>query len=122
MNPITTEPSSHPDADACVALVSAPRGAAARALARTLVDERHAACVSVVAGVQSVYRWRNDVHEESEDLLVIKSTRGAIAGLRARVAELHDYDVPELLVLPVVDGLPAYLEWLGDAVTARGRA
>jgi periplasmic divalent cation tolerance protein len=122
MNPTTTEPSSRPEVEACVALVSAPRGDAARALARALVDERRAACVSVVSGVQSVYRWRDAVHEEAEDLLVIKSTRDALAGLRDRVAELHEYDVPEFLVLPVTYGLPAYLHWLGEAVVNRDDA
>ena len=81
-------------------------------LARTLVEERLAACVSVIPGVRSFYRWKGAVETSAECLLVIKSSRELFAPLRAALDRLHSYDVPEVLALPIVDGSPSYLDWL----------
>ncbi|MGQ9634109.1 MAG: divalent-cation tolerance protein CutA [Bryobacteraceae bacterium] len=84
----------------------------AEKLARTLVEERLAACVSIVPGVQSIYRWRGQIESSSEYLLMIKTRRDRMPSLRAAFERLHSYEVPELLALSVIDGAPAYLEWL----------
>jgi periplasmic divalent cation tolerance protein len=100
----------------CVVLVSAPAGAPARELARELVERRHAACVSVIPGGHSVYRWQGKVEEAAEDLLVIKTHRSAIERLEAVTLELHPYEVPEFIVLDIDQGLPPYLQWVADQV------
>jgi periplasmic divalent cation tolerance protein len=92
-------------------LVSAPPRAARR-LARSLVDRRVAACVNLVPGVRSVYRWKGRVEEASETLLVIKTPASRVRALLAAVEELHPYEVPEGIALPVVAGLAPYLRWL----------
>ncbi len=99
-----------------VVLVTLPNAEAARAMARILVDERLAACGSVLPGMTSIYRWEGAVHEEAEALLVLKTTEAALPRLLARVPELHTYDVPEVLALPVGEGHPPYLAWVGESV------
>lgn len=100
--------------DVRVALVTAPAEAADE-LARALVRERLAACVNVLPGVRSVYRWEGRIESASEALLVLKVRAEASDGLPARIAALHPYDVPEVLVLDVADGLPDYLRWVVDS-------
>lgn len=85
-------------------------------LARALVEERLAACVSVIAGVRSFYHWKGAVESSAECLLVIKSSRELFTQMRAALERLHSYDVPELLALPIVDGAPSYLDWLEASI------
>jgi periplasmic divalent cation tolerance protein len=84
----------------------------AKRIARALVERRLAACVNIVPGLRSVYRWRGALEEESECLLVIKSRRDLFDELRAGIESLHSYELPELIALPVVEGSEAYLNWL----------
>ena len=90
----------------------------APALARTLVEERLAACVNVLPAMRSFYRWQGAVADEREQQLVIKTTSGVLEALKARLLELHPYDTPELLVVEA-GGSDAYLRWLGESVDAR---
>jgi periplasmic divalent cation tolerance protein len=83
-------------------------------LATTLVEERLAACVNVLPPMQSIYRWDGKIEQATEHQLVIKTTLPRVAALKARLADLHPYDVPELLVLAVTDGTESYLRWLYD--------
>ena len=105
--------------DCVVALTTLPLEMDAAALGRTLVTERLAACVQAQAPVRSVYRWQGAVESAAEQLLCIKTTAHRIEGLRRRLHDLHPYDVPELVVLPIVDGHPGYLAWLVES-TAPG--
>lgn len=89
--------------------------------ARTLVEERLAACVNVLPEMQSIYAWEGSVEDEQERQIVIKTTAGRLEGLWERVKELHSYEVPEFLVLPIVDGNDAYLHWMKEC-TALGSA
>jgi len=95
-----------------VVLVTAPDLACAERLARTLVEEKLAACVNVVPGVRSFYRWEGTVQDDTELLLVAKTQAGRGSALAARVKELHPYDLPEVLELPAVGGSDAYLDWV----------
>lgn len=104
---------------AVVVHCSCPDADAAARIARTLVEERLAACVQTIPAIASTYRWQGQVRTDAEALLLIKTVRARIDALKARVAELHPYEVPELAVLEVVDGTPAYLAWL-DAATRDG--
>jgi periplasmic divalent cation tolerance protein len=93
-------------------LVTAPDEETGRRIARALVEERLAACVNVLPGVRSIYRWKGAVEEASEVMLVAK-TRAERAGLlAARVRALHPYELPEVVALPVTDGSRAYLRWV----------
>lgn len=84
----------------------------AAAFARTLVEERLAACVNVMGEMQSVYVWEGHVEDEAEQQILIKTTRERLVALWERVRELHSYEVPEFLVVPIVDGSEAYLHWI----------
>lgn len=108
-------------AEARVVLVTTPDAGTARELARTLVDERLIACGNIVPAVTSVYRWQGMVQEEAEALLILKTSRARLDALRARVVELHPYDVPEVLALGIDGGHQAYLDWLGDCLVPGGR-
>ena len=81
-------------------------------LAQTLVMERLAACVNVLGPMTSIYRWQGAVERESERQLVVKTTRDRVGAVRERIAQLHSYELPELIVLDVVDGSLGYLDWV----------
>ena len=89
-----------------------PDPASARRIAETLVDEHLAACVNQLPGIRSVYRWQGAVHTDSEELLLIKTTDARFAALERRLLELHPYEVPELIAVPVAQGHQAYLDWV----------
>jgi periplasmic divalent cation tolerance protein len=88
----------------------------AERIARALVEERLAACANVVPGVVSVYRWKGVVERENELLLVIKTLADRVEALKARLLELHPYELPEVVVIPIGGGHKAYLEWIADQV------
>jgi periplasmic divalent cation tolerance protein len=81
-------------------------------LARGLVEKRLAACVNIVPGARSVYRWKEAIEEEEEVLLVIKTSRALLEDLRAEIERLHSYEVPEVIAMQVVGGSERYLAWL----------
>lgn len=103
------------DTDCVLVMTTLPDEADAVTFAHRLVEARLAACVNLLAGMESVYRWEGAVERERERQLVIKTTRGRIVALWERVRELHPYDVPEFIVLPIVDGNDAYLRWVGES-------
>ena len=105
---------------AVVVLVTAGSADEAARIARTLVEERLAACGNVVGPIRSIYRWQGAVEEADEHLLVLKARAADVAALEARVRTLHSYDVPEVIALPVVGGSAAYLAWLADATSRDG--
>ncbi len=84
----------------------------AQAMARALVGARLAACVNILPGVQSVYRWQGDVEEAHEVSLLVKSTQRRFAQLQQAIIAAHPYDVPEVIAWPLVDGHPPYLHWI----------
>lgn len=99
--------------DLKILISTLPDREAAGRIADQLVDERLAACVQILPGLLSVYRWEGAVQKTDESLLLVKTTRPA--DCQARLAELHPYAVPEILVLPVESALPAYLDWAAAA-------
>ena len=102
--------------DVRIVLITAPDLAVAAGLGRALVEERLAACANLVPQVTSIYRWEGAVQEDSEVLMVVKTSAGRIAALTERVLALHPYEVPEVLVLPVESGAAAYLDWVRASV------
>lgn len=106
--------------DAVVCLVTTPPDGALE-IATALVERELAACVNIVAAVQSVYRWKGAVEHDAESLLVIKTTRDAVAALERALDELHPYETFELVALDVVGGSAGYLDWIGRSVSAPER-
>jgi len=102
--------------DKIVVLVTCGSPEEGRKIARALVERRVAACVNIVPGIESVYRWKDAVEEASECLLLAKTTRGQFAPLESAVRELHSYELPEIVALPLIDGLDSYLNWISASV------
>ena len=86
-----------------------------RGMASILVTERLAACVNVLPEMESFYRWKGQIESDHERQVIIKTTSARVAALRARVRELHDYEVPEFIVMPIVGGSEAYLNWIRES-------
>jgi periplasmic divalent cation tolerance protein len=100
--------------DFVIIFVTAGSAVEAEHLARTLVEERLAACVNRIRSVKSIYRWQGKVEESEEELLIIKSRNELFASVEKRVSELHSYAVPEVVAVPIIKGSQAYLQWLGE--------
>jgi periplasmic divalent cation tolerance protein len=96
-------------------LTTLPAEADATGFAQNLVEDRLAACVSLLPLMESVFRWEGRIDRGSERQVMIKTARDRVPALWDRVRALHPYDVPEFVVLPIVDGSAAYLKWLGDS-------
>lgn len=99
-----------------VVLMTAGSQEEADRIAHTLVAELLAACVNVIPGITSVYRWQDEVQRDQEWLLVAKSRGEVLNDLVRRVQALHSYDVPEIIALPVVGGSQPYLRWIDGEV------
>jgi len=98
-----------------VILVTAPSADDAARIGRALVEERLAACANVVGPIRSIYRWQGAVEEGDESLMLVKARAADVDRVTARVRELHTYDVPEIIALPIRGGSPAYLAWLAES-------
>jgi len=109
------------ESEAVVVLVTAPSPEVAASIARALVEERLVACGNVVPGIRSIYRWEGAISDEPEALLLLKTERRLVGALKERLPALHPYQVPELLVLGVEDGLGPYLAWIGGSVASGER-
>lgn len=98
--------------DKIIVLTTCENSQDAQTIAETLVEKRLAACVNILPGLKSVYRWQGKVEKAGELLLLIKTRRGLFEQLSAELARIHPYEVPEVIALPLIDGAPAYLGWL----------
>jgi periplasmic divalent cation tolerance protein len=105
-----------------IVFITAGSSEEAARIADALVEERLAACVNVIPGVQSVYRWREQVERASEWMLLAKTTEDVLPALTLRVKALHSYTVPEILAVPVHGGSDDYLAWLAGQVGEVGAA
>lgn len=97
---------------ACVVYITTDSEQAADRLAAALVQEKLAACVNRIGPIQSTYIWQDQLQQDTEYLLMVKTSPARLAALQQRVQELHTYDLPEIIAVPVVAGLPAYLDWI----------
>ncbi len=102
--------------DKVVVFVTCSSAEEAGRIATALVEARLAACVNISSPVRSIYRWQGKLSDDEEVLLVIKTTRELFDSLRRAVEKLHSYQVPEVICLPVIDGAPNYLNWIGASV------
>jgi periplasmic divalent cation tolerance protein len=101
-----------PETDCRLVLCTCPDQESAIRIAERLVGERLAACVNLLPGLTSIYRWQGAIEREPEVLLLIKTVAGRIAALTETLRGLHPYSVPEIIALPITDGLPDYLTWM----------
>jgi periplasmic divalent cation tolerance protein len=106
------------DVSALVVLSTFPDAEKAAQVARILVDEHLVACVNLVAAVRSIYRWQGAIQDETEALAIMKTTAEHYGALAARLVELHPYEVPEIIALPLAAGHPPYLGWLAAQLSA----
>lgn len=100
-----------------VVLTTFPMDADVTTFASTVIQERLTACVTTHPKVQSVYLWQGEIVQEKEQQLVLKTTKDRLEALWKRVRQLHPYEVPEFLVLPIIDGNPAYFNWIRQSTT-----
>ena len=102
--------------DKLIVLTTAGSETEARKMAHTLVERRLAACVNIIPRIQSVYRWEGKVEETEECLLLIKTVKAREDQVRTAIRELHTYDLPECIAIPIESGSAEYLKWLSDSV------
>ncbi len=100
----------------CVVLITAPQGEKARVIAKTLVEEKLAACVNLVPEIASTYWWEGKVEEAKESLLIAKTDKLRVKALTKRVKALHPYSVPEVISLRIKEGNRDYFRWIADSV------
>lgn len=105
------------EAEFMVVLVTVGSRGEGETIARKLVEEGLVACVNVVGPIRSIYLWKGQVSEDEEHLLIIKTRDQVLGAVEERVGELHSYEVPEVVALPIVGGSAAYLEWLRASTT-----
>ena len=102
--------------DKRIVLSTAGSEAEARKIAHHLIENQLAACVNIIPQIESIYRWEDKIESGREWLLLIKTTSANFAAARDAILELHSYDLPECIAIPVADGSAAYLEWIDQSV------
>ncbi len=95
-------------------LSNLPESSVAMDVAKALVEQRLAACVNIMPGVQSIYRWQGQIEQDREVTLIIKSVRSRYAELETAIKSAHPANVPEIIAVPIIAGLPDYLHWLTE--------
>lgn len=105
------------DTDTHLIYVTAKDDAEAKGIARTVVEERLAACANILGGIQSIYQWKGEVCEDSEVSLLLKTSDIRKNELIARIRELHSYETPCIVCLPITDGNPDFLNWIRAETT-----
>lgn len=100
--------------EAIVIYITAPNEEEGAKIARTLVEDRLAACVNIIRPIRSIYRWQEKIEDDTEVLLIVKTQKRLFAALGNRVKELHSYTVPEIIALPIIEGSEDYLKWLKE--------
>lgn len=108
--------------DKVVILVTAANADESRHIATHLVENKLAACVNITQPIESIYRWEGKIAQDQEFQLFIKSTRDLFPRVKEAVTRLHSYQTPEIICLPIIDGSPDYLQWIGDSVNSAGPA
>ena len=104
------------DSEYCIVFVTCANESQAQAIASAVLENRHAACVNIVPGVRSLYWWNGAVQDDSELLCIMKTRTDRFEALRDAVAQVHAYDVPEIIAMPISAGHQPYLNWINDSV------
>ena len=106
--------SKQPENEIVIFITASGEDEAAR-IARALVEEKLAACVNIVKNIRSIYSWQGNIEDDSEVLMIAKTRKGLFDAVSVKVKELHSYDVPEIIALPIITGSPEYLKWLKES-------
>ncbi len=101
-----------------IVLCTVPSAQKARDIATNLVEERLCACVNILDQVQSIFRWQAEIQNDPEVLMILKTTQERYVDLEKRVRDLHPYDVPEIIALPIATGAQSYLDWVRNEVSS----
>ncbi len=104
--------------ECCVVFVTVGKREEAEKIAEAVVGERLAACCSLTAGVRSIYQWKGEICRDEETLLILKTRRERFEALRARIKDLHSYEVPEIIALPIIAGHADYMKWICNETRA----
>ncbi len=102
--------------DKIIVLVTGPNPRACKRMARALLEKKLIACASIVPQILSLYHWKGKLVDERECMMILKSSRDIFDALRAEIEKLHEYSIPEIIALPVIDGAPNYLNWVGESL------
>ncbi len=102
--------------DHIVVLCTAPSGEGEK-LGRILVEKKLAACVNIIKGIRSLYWWKGEIQDDSEELLIIKTSKTKYLELENTIKEIHPYTVPEIISLPIILGNPSYLAWIDESLS-----
>lgn len=100
-----------------VVFITAPDEDTAVNIAKVLVEEGLAACVNIVKDIRSIYKWQGKMEDESEVLMIAKTSHDMFSALAKRVKSMHPYDVPEIISVPIIQGWGPYIKWLSEAVS-----
>jgi len=103
------------ETDEIVVLITAPGEEPAVAIARALVETRLAACANLIRGVRSIYSWKGNIEDDTEVLMIVKTRKKLFDSLKSKIKELHSYEVPEIIALPIIAGSDDYLKWLRES-------
>ena len=98
-----------------VVFITAPTDEEAALIAKSLVESKLAACVNIIRSIRSIYLWQGKIEDDTEVLMIVKTRKELFEQLSSRVKELHSYDVPEIIALPIITGSEDYLKWLRDS-------
>jgi len=102
------------DKNAILIISSAPDTATSEKIANRLIEQDLAACVNIVPGMRSIYKWQGKLESGSEQLLLIKAPQTMYAAIEKQIAAMHPYELPEIIAVSIEAGLPAYLDWVGE--------
>ncbi len=95
--------------------ITAPNEEEAGKIAKTLVEERLAACVNIIKDIRSIYRWKGRIEDDREVFMIVKTQKDLFKALSTRIKEIHSYDVPEIIALPIIEGSRKYMQWIKDS-------
>jgi periplasmic divalent cation tolerance protein len=98
-----------------VVFITAPNEDEAAGIAKALVESKLAACVNIIKGIRSIYRWHGNLKDDSEVLMIVKTQKKLLGALSDKTKEFHSYDVPEIIALPIAGGSEDYLKWLRES-------
>ena len=105
------------ESEYCIVFNTCPDKISAETIARVLVDRKLAACVNMLPGLRSIYAWKGVCETAEEHLLIIKTSASAYPALERTILELHPYELPEIIAVPIATGLPGYLAWINQTTT-----
>ncbi len=100
--------------EALIVYITAPNEEEGAKIARVLVEERLAGCINIVKSIRSIYRWHENIEDDAETLMIVKTQKRLFESLETRVRELHSYTIPEIIAVPVVEGSRQYMNWLEE--------